>query len=91
MRPEVFKTCLVTRSSGCYSNRLDGVHGKVDALVAAEQIQQHDYALVRPQERKHPNPLTQRTANDPHPRTRPKPAKGNYGLNEFPLCVVIVA
>jgi hypothetical protein len=38
-------------------DRLDRASRKLDSLLSTEQIQQNNHALVRPQNRKHPNLL----------------------------------
>ena len=56
-------------------SRLDRVVPKLDRSLPAEQLQQHEHAFVRTQNREHPDLLAQRTADHPHPRTRREPAR----------------
>src|SRR6516164_5913145 len=51
-------------------HRLDVVTAKLDPLLPAEQMQQHEHAFERTQSRAHPDLLAQRTADDPHPRIK---------------------
>jgi hypothetical protein len=65
----------VERNLKRYSNRLDCGTRKLDALLPAEQIQQHDNSFMRTQNRQHPNLILQRSANYAHPRAGRKPAR----------------
>ena len=51
------------------SHRLDGVHGKVDALLTTEQIQQHEHALMGARGAKQANLLAQRATKILPPHT----------------------
>ena len=53
----------------------DCVARKLDPLLAAEQMQQHQHALARTQAGEQANLIVQRTAGHPHPHARCEPAR----------------
>jgi len=52
------------------SNRLDRITRKLNSLLPAEQMQQHEHPFVWTQGTEHPNLIVQRTADRPHAHAR---------------------